>query len=129
MAHSLGSGDYSADVEMDCTIYVDVADPGSALSLLSGALNVGSESRGVLVYAGVRVYGAHNDYEMMGAQNDFTQWATVLECEPFGGSLRNEVVAAIAEMLQAIWMSGHRAVAACRFEDQLPEGGGLRLYP
>ncbi|MCZ4510039.1 hypothetical protein O3Q52_17910 [Streptomyces sp. ActVer] len=114
---------------MDCTIYVDVADPGSTLSLLSGALHARLESRRVIVYAGVRVYGAHNDYETGGAQTDFTQWATVLECEPLDGVLRNEVVAVIGEILQSIWSSGHRAVAACRFEDQLPEGGGLRLYP
>lgn len=117
------------DVDMDCMIYVDAEEVENVLRLLCASLSAASESSGKVTFSGVLLYGAHNDYEADGAESkDFTQWPSVLECEPLEGTPLEGEVHALSAVLRTLWDSGFRAVAACDFEDQLPEEGGLLLF-
>lgn len=117
-------------VDLDCMIYVDAIEFRDVLSCLQGSLAGASMSNGILALPGVRVYGAHNDYEMGGgvAEGDFSQWPSVLECEPVGEISLESMVTSISVILRTLWGSQFRAVAACDYEDQLPERGGLLLF-
>ncbi|MBY8882712.1 hypothetical protein [Actinacidiphila acidipaludis] len=78
----------------------------------------------------MRVYGTRNGYvtERNAHRFDFLEWPTVLECEALAGSPA-DVVAAVADVFEALWRGGFKAVAACDFEDELPACGGRVRYP
>ncbi|MEU6878937.1 hypothetical protein [Streptomyces sp. NPDC046712] len=68
------------------------------------------------------VVAAHNDYED-GPRGTaaFLLWPTVLECEAVEGAAPQDVVTAVREIRQELWGRRILAVAACDFEDELPD--------
>jgi hypothetical protein len=47
-----------------------------------------------------------------------------LDMEPEARVLRQDYVNAIGKLLEGLWATGWKAVAACDFEDELPRKGG-----
>ncbi|XQE81766.1 hypothetical protein ACN24L_26355 [Streptomyces microflavus] len=70
----------------------------------------------------VTIEPAHNDYEdgPAGAAA-FLGWPIVLECEASAETTPHDVVTAICNTLQTLWERGIPAIAACDFEDELPD--------
>ncbi|MEU0853511.1 hypothetical protein ABZ387_37220 [Streptomyces flaveolus] len=114
----------------DASIYVDAEAAPRVVGRLRDTL--GLEGSGAELTVGpVRVEGEPNDYATGRRAHpfDFLQWPTVLECEAPAGTPAEEVVQAVAAVLEALWGGGFKAVAACDFEDKLPARGGIDRYP
>ncbi|GAA2069744.1 hypothetical protein [Actinomadura alba] len=58
---------------------------------------------------------------------DFPTWPVKIEIEK-GHATTRQVVAAVSEILTSAWQAGYDAVAACDYEDELPEQGGYPRY-
>lgn len=121
----LGSG----SAYEDASIYIDAVSAPRVVARLREALGI--EDNGPELTVGpVRVSGEPNHYATgrRAHPSDFLEWPTVLECEAPAGT-QAEVVQAVTAVLEALWRSGFKAVAACDFEDELPARGGIDRYP
>ncbi|MEU7739230.1 hypothetical protein [Nonomuraea sp. NPDC049158] len=58
------------------------------------------------------------------AGDEFLGWPILVELEE-GEDAESAMVEVAAEVISALWTSGHKAVAACDFEDELPWKGGI----
>lgn len=113
----------------DVSIYVDAVSSSRVIAWLRDCL--GLEGGGQCLMMGpVQVSGVYNDYATGRTAHpfDFLEWPTVLECEALAGSPA-DVVAAVADVLEALWRGGFKALAACDFEGELPACGGRTRYP
>jgi len=63
------------------------------------------------------------------AGDDFVRWPVLIEAEADDPSSPNPMVEVMSRILEALWESGHPAVAACDFEDELPWAGGIGRLP
>ncbi|MEU7018978.1 hypothetical protein [Streptomyces sp. NPDC046385] len=61
-----------------------------------------------------------------GLADDFIGWPLTIEAEADEGG--PSLVEPVARLLTAAWDRGYDAVAACDFEDELPDSGGLPRY-
>jgi hypothetical protein len=59
----------------------------------------------------------------------FLHYRYYLDIEPIAGADRAAYVESIGQLLNRLWDSGCRAVAACDFEEDLPRGGGYEGRP
>jgi hypothetical protein len=94
-----------------CKVFVDEAEP-SIVATLSASLYV----PGVVVEV-------RRGNEPAGAPDDFVRWPVIVELEAEDDG--PAIVEATAELLRTLWDAGHRAVAACDFEADLPWEGGI----
>ncbi len=115
---------------LECEVYVDaplpLPDMQEWLARTLGGVASGRRevSSGALRMAVVEVDEAD---EAAAAEPDgFTFYPLMLEIDPARSTPRTVYVAAVGSLLQALWASGWRAVAACDFEDELPYSGGYR---
>ncbi|MEV5816662.1 hypothetical protein [Streptomyces mutabilis] len=115
----------------DASVYVDAVAAPRVVGRLRDLLGLVEDDGAELVVGPLCVEGEHNDYATGQRANpfDFLQWPTVLECEARAGTPAEEVVQAVAAVLEALWRGGFKAVAACDFEDELPARGGIDRYP
>ncbi|MEV6809775.1 hypothetical protein [Streptomyces sp. NPDC051132] len=113
----------------DASIYVDAVAASRVMTRLRDALGLEGDGRALTV-GPVRVHGEPNDYATGRRAHpfDFLEWPTVLECQASAGAPA-EAVQAVTAILEALWRSGFKAVAACDFEDELPARGGIDRYP
>jgi hypothetical protein len=61
-----------------------------------------------------------------GLSEDFLFWPLCIEW--YGLTDEADLQTPVARVLMRLWESGHGAVAACDFEDQLPEQGGIARF-
>jgi hypothetical protein len=115
----------------DASIYVNAEAAPRVVGRLRDLLGLVEDDGAELVVGPLRLEGAYNDYATGRHAHpfDFLQWPTVLECEAPSGAPAEEVVQAVAAVLEALWRGGFKAVAACDFEDELPARGGIDRYP
>ena len=112
-----------------CKILVDTEMTESELLKLVCEITQG-------VKQGVRTV-ATSDYEADVLENDnfdrvrrskgrdqFLYYRCYLDVFPTPQTLRANYVKAVGGLLEKLWRSGCKAVAACRFEDELPRNGG-----
>lgn len=59
--------------------------------------------------------------------DDFVLWPTRIDVEPTPAA--GDYVGFVRGLLETLWDAGIAAVAACDFEDELPEAGGIRRWP
>jgi hypothetical protein len=129
MVLSSGSGDEGLSIELDCMIYVDSNDCTAALRVIASSAGGAVGRYEKLETEVFRIYATHNDYDVGASEGSgFVAWPSVLECEPVRGVDAAQYVTAIGSSLTALWDAGFRAVAACDFEDRLPDAGGLQRY-
>jgi hypothetical protein len=115
----------------DASVYVDAVAAPRVVGRLRDLLGLVEDDGAELVVGPLRLEGAYNDYATGRRAHpfDFLQWPTVLECEAPSGAPAEEVVQAVAAVLEALWRGGFKAVAACDFEHELPARGGIDRYP
>ncbi|GGQ96976.1 hypothetical protein [Streptomyces flaveolus] len=132
MTHDRGPSPLGPDsAYSDASIYVDAEAASRVVGRLRDALGLAEDNGPELTVGPLRLEGAYNDYstDWHAHPFDFLQWPTVLECEAPSGAPAEEVVQAVAAVLEALWRGGFKAVAACDFEDELPARGGIDRYP
>ncbi|MFB8757527.1 hypothetical protein [Streptomyces nigra] len=114
----------------DASIFVDAEAAPRIMARLRDALGLIEDDRPELAIGPVRVTGGPNYYATGRRAHpfDFLEWPTALECEAHAGT-PTEVVQAVAAVLEALWRSGFKALAACDFEDDLPARGGRDKHP
>lgn len=117
-----------------CKMYIDVGRDGADLTV--------AELRELVAYlVGGRVVGfailtelctidlsANSDFPGRrdgSTYHDFISFRYYADIEPREGVERDAYVALVADLLRRLWSLGHSAVAACRFEDELPLKAGL----
>ncbi len=113
---------------MYCKIYVDSkADKGQLLDLIasinSGSINMRTVSSPELQVDLV----VNEDFdEKRTKQNgdQFLFYRYYLDVEPTESVRRERYVESVGKLLERLWQSGCKAVAACDFESELPRMGG-----
>ncbi|GAA4978942.1 hypothetical protein HD597_000600 [Nonomuraea thailandensis] len=58
---------------------------------------------------------------------DFPTWPIKMEIER-GNAPSHQVIETVSKILTCAWQAGHDAVAACDYEDELPDHGGYPRY-
>lgn len=112
--------------EVDCAIYVDAPGLEPLMELLV-ELTGGRRERDWTVDApGLHLYVDRNDEAddtLKTVPGDgFLHFA--FEVEVYAGE--RPAIALVSRMLEALWARGWPAVAACDYEDELPDRGGRR---
>ncbi|MEY9873273.1 hypothetical protein ABH931_002755 [Streptacidiphilus sp. MAP12-33] len=77
------------------------------------------------VRAGRMVFDARLNPDA-GLADDFIGWPLTIEAEADEDGL--SLVEPVSRVLTAVWGRGYDAVAACDFEDELPDLGGIPRY-
>ncbi|MFE0652716.1 hypothetical protein ACFVZH_29495 [Streptomyces sp. NPDC059534] len=114
-------------MDLCCNVYVDTGSPACLLETLSGIPgSVPSGPHGVSfaalsVLSVPSVPSVHDDHGTDRAEpSDFARWSTVLACASRRGASQDEVIATMADILEALWGAGFGAVAACEYQERLP---------
>jgi hypothetical protein len=63
-----------------------------------------------------------------GLADDFIGWRLKIEAETEAEGTGPVLIQAVSHLLTAAWNRGYDAVAACDFEEELPDLGGLPRY-
>ncbi|MFI7638087.1 hypothetical protein [Nonomuraea sp. NPDC049400] len=58
---------------------------------------------------------------------DFPTWPIKMEIGR-GNATSHQVIETVSKILTHAWQAGHDAVAACDYEDELPDHGGYPRY-
>ncbi|MEU4546871.1 hypothetical protein [Nonomuraea dietziae] len=58
---------------------------------------------------------------------DFPTWPIKMEIER-GNATSRQVIETVSKILTHAWQAGHDAIAACDYEDELPDHGGYPRY-
>jgi hypothetical protein len=104
-----------SDRYRECFLYVDAADRHEVLAALARQLNVVPDRR-TLIVPGFEVDVVGNDDDAP----SFLGWPTKVEV--YGqGATGAETVSFVSELMEFLRSAGHRVVAACDFEDELPQ--------
>lgn len=105
-----------SDRYQECFLHVDAADPAAVLAALAARFAVTPDRRS-LALPGIEL-------DVLGKDDttaaDFLGWPTKVDVYA-AGATDGEVVAFVADLMAFLRASGHRVVAACDFEDQLPQ--------
>ena len=104
-----------SDRYQDCFLFVDADDAAAVLVALSGHLGVPPDLR-TLAVQGFEV-------EVVGNENpgpSFLGWPTKVEVYAQGAE-DADMVRFATELMGFLRSTGHRVVAACDFEDELPQ--------
>lgn len=115
-----------------CTIFVDSAlPPAETRALVAHAASGHLDVTGVVSpELEVTIKGnGYADGPSPATGAEFLTYRYYAEVEPTPQASREVYVAAIGRLLQDLWVRGIPAVAACDFEDELPEHGGRDRVP
>ncbi|MGV9271428.1 hypothetical protein ACWDRR_43080 [Kitasatospora sp. NPDC003701] len=104
-----------------CAIFVQGASRRAATELVAAALGVAPDED--TVQLGDLEFDIRSNPDA-GLADDFIGWPLKIDAE----GPRPTIVEAVSRVLAAAWGAGYQAVAACDFEDELPELGGYPRY-
>lgn len=108
-----------SDRYRECFLYVDAEDRHAVLDALAGRLGAVVDGR-TLLRPNVEIDIVGNDTRRPGAPDTFVEWATKVEV--YASTMPDaEVVAFVTDLMTFLRSRGHRVVAACDFEDELPQ--------
>ena len=105
-----------SDRYRECFLYVDAADPAAVLTALAGRLDTVPDRRSLAV-PGFELDVLGNDDTGAG---DFVGWPTKIDVYA-SGAADAEIVTFVSGLMAYLRSLGHRVVAACDFEDELPQ--------
>ncbi|MFJ5034391.1 hypothetical protein ACIQB5_41515 [Streptomyces sp. NPDC088560] len=108
-----------------CHIYLRGGHRPSVTELVAAAVG-GQADDHYTVRAGQMVFEIRHNPDV-GLADDFIGWPFTIEAET--DEPGPALVEAVSRLLKAAWNRGYDAVAACDFEDELPDLGGLPRYP
>lgn len=106
-----------------CALYLNGLGRRSAAELVAAA--TGGVTGGFGVRVGEVVFDVRPNPDVDLAA-DFIGWPLKIDVE--SPAEDPAIVDAVARVLLAAWSLGHQALAACGFEDELPERGGYPRY-
>lgn len=108
-----------SDAYRECFLYVDADSPGEVLDALARHLGVEPDSR-TLAARGFQLDVVGNDARTGTGRDDFVDWGSKVEV--YSDSVPSaEVVRFVTELMAVLRSHGQRVVAACDFEDELPQ--------
>ncbi|MFI8186144.1 hypothetical protein ACIF70_37390 [Actinacidiphila glaucinigra] len=110
----------------DCQIYVRGGHRESVTALVAATLGASADDH-YTIRSGRMVFEIRLNPDD-GLAEDFIGWPFTIEAEADDSDPDPVLVEAVSRMLKAIWHRGLDAVAACDFEDELPDLGGLPRY-
>jgi hypothetical protein len=111
-----------------CKVFVSAPDPPTVRRLLATLWSEPFDDDTAFV-AGLVIEVRRNPDAVPDAVPDadgFLHWPVLVEVEAGPLADRGTTVDTVAGILTTLWDSGHRAVAACDYEDELPWAGGIR---
>jgi hypothetical protein len=107
-----------SDRYRECFLYVD-ADRDAVQSALARRFGVEPRRR-TFTLPGVQIDIAGNDRRTPGGPDVFTEWGANVEV--YADTMPDaEVVTFVTDLMVFLRSLGHRVVAACDFEDELPQ--------
>ena len=103
----------------ECMLFVDADDRSAVLSDLATRYGV-TPVRRRLVLPGAELDVVSSDKPTPGGPDTFIEWGTKVE---FSATTMSdaEVVRFVSDLMVFFRSRGHRVVAACDFEDELPQ--------
>lgn len=104
-----------SDRYRECFLYVDAGDRAEVLAALSRRLGAPPDLR-TLAVPGFEIDVVGNDDDAP----SFLGWRTKVEVYTQAAS-GADVVRFVTELMELLRSAGHRVVAACDFEDELPQ--------
>ena len=105
-----------SDRYRECFLHVDAADPAAVLTALAERFAVTPDRRS-LALPGIELDVLGNGDT---SAADFVGWPTKVDVYA-AGATDAEVVTFVTDLMTVLRASGHRVVAACDFEDELPQ--------
>jgi hypothetical protein len=110
-----------------CKVFVDGLSSETAKSVIGAALGGTFERHTMYVSPGLAVDVRRNtDTTEDSNGDDFLYWPVLAEIDAEDNVADRDVVETTSTILSTLWNAGHRAVAACDFEDELPWSGGIQ---
>lgn len=109
-----------------CSIHVDSALSRGSMASLVAELTGGVVARGGVdcAWARIAIDDDYGDFEIrMANPDDFLGWSTLLEVMPTDSADREEVVPAVASLMNALLARGMRVLAQSEYAEDLPGGG------
>lgn len=113
--------------ELYCKVLVDSQDGKGRLLERIAHLTSGSVERCSVSSADLQADLEDNeDHRQAGTSQEaeFLYYRYYLDVEPTEPAARDRYVEAVGRLLEGLWRSGCKAVAACEFEEELPRRGG-----
>lgn len=118
--------------DLYCSIFIEFNGPKKDLGRTITALVNGEEKglSGILCPWADIYFGKNMDSGLGGPGEEdlFLYYRYKLEIEPAAGAPESDYVAGIGQLLTGLWQQNIPAVAACSFEDDLPQGGGTQWW-
>jgi hypothetical protein len=103
----------------ECFLYVDAAGVEQVTSELADHLGPPAPFH-AFTAGGINVDVTKNTRRLPGRPDDFVDWSTIVEVYA-NETPDAEMVTFVADLMIFIRSRGHRIVAACDFEDELPQ--------
>lgn len=122
--------DRTAKDALFCRMYVDAnLDPEGMVEAVHGTIG-GMKRDATIMTRDTTVHvrvNKDNDVDVREKEPDnFLYFAYSFEIEPSDYADRAPYLKRVADLVKGLWDQGHRAVASCDFEDELPWGGGIQ---
>jgi hypothetical protein len=118
-----------SEMDLYCKLFVETQLDRAALVRFVAQTVTGTENRSTIVSPWSEVDVRNNDdYDEDRAadpHDGFLFYRYYLDIEPVEDADPGEYILSIAQLLEALWKSGAKAVAACDFEEELPRKGGM----
>jgi hypothetical protein len=115
--------------ELYCKVYIDTDWDKDRLTDLIARISKGTVSRRTVVSVDYEGDVLHNEdfdsAKITGENDEFLFYRYYLDVFPGGHASRGQYIKSIGNLLEELWRSGCKAVAACSFESELPRKGGI----
>ncbi len=115
---------------MYCKVYLDSqADKGQLLDLLANIISGSIKMRTVSsseLQVDLVVNEDFDESRRSQGEDQFLFYRYYLDIEPTENAPRERYVKSVGSLLEGLWRSAHKAVAACDFESELPRSGGYK---
>jgi hypothetical protein len=115
---------------MYCKLFVDCTIEENQLLALIASITSGAikNKTGTVSSADFELYlDVNDDFDetrRLQGEDQFLFYRYYLDIEPTENVPRERYVASVGVLLDGLWQSGCKAVAACDFESELPRSGG-----
>ena len=119
----------SESPDLYCKVFTNGADANSlkkSLSLLfQGFFEMNNMELDHLI---IEVRNNPDGKEISRGDGNFLHWPMLVELDAEGISDEQTLIEECSRLLHHLWSSGIDAVAACDFEESLPQNGGISRY-